>query len=243
MQDLLQKFEGRLQEIEAYLRLLDVIEKQVQDGVPRIGETISISVDQQKILYSSVFLQLYNLIEATITNCVDGIANAVTKNGSKPNDLSEDIRREWIRFMARTHTDLNFENRLKETLSLCEHLIQSRPVSDFKIEKGQGGNWDDLAIQDICKRLGLPLTIESDIASSIKRPFKNDQGSLIYIKTLRNDLAHGSLSFVECGANVTVSDLQDLKDRTVSYLRAVVKLFQNFIDTYEYLLPQQRPKK
>lgn len=241
MDDLLQAFEDRLQEIEAYLDLLDTIETQIQDGVPRLDDSVTISVQQQKILYSSVYLQLYNLIEATVTRCIDAITKAIIDNGYKPSDLSNEIRKEWVRFAARTHIELNFENRLDAALLLCEHLIQTLPIDDFKIAKGQGGSWDDLAIQDVCKRLGLSLDIDKSIESEIKKHFKNDQGSLAYIKTLRNDLAHGSLSFVECGENVTASELKELKDRTTSYLREIVKLFQKYVNTYEFLSPQNRP--
>lgn len=72
MDDFAQAFEERLQEIETYLDLLEVLEKQVQEGSPRIGKKgTKITVQQQKILYSSVYLQLYNLVESTVTRCVD----------------------------------------------------------------------------------------------------------------------------------------------------------------------------
>jgi hypothetical protein len=242
MHNLIQGFEDRLQEIETYLNLLETIEKQIQDGIPRLGDTVAISVQQQKILYSSVFLQLYNLIEATVTKCVDAVTKTIMDNGYKPSDLSDEIRKEWVRFSARTHIELNFDNRLTAALELCEHLIQTLPISDFKIEKGQGGSWDDLAIQDLSRRLGLALTIPTYVQTAVKRHFKNDQGSLAYIKTLRNELAHGSLSFVECGEDITVRELGELKDRTALYLREVVNLFQQFIDAYEFLSPQIRTK-
>ena len=66
-----QTFEEQLQEIETYLDLLEVFE--VQAG--RIGEA-TITAQQQKILYSSVYLQIYNLVEATITWCVEAVRSA-----------------------------------------------------------------------------------------------------------------------------------------------------------------------
>lgn len=243
MIDFVQAFEDRLQEIETYLDLLDALEKQVQEGPPRIGETgPTITVQQQRILYSSVYLQLYNLVEATVTYCLEAVSSAVVEKGPwQPGDLSDNLRREWVRFIARTHTELNYENRLTSALTLCEHLVQTLPVSDFKVEKGAGGSWDDLAIQDISTRIGLSLHVSPSVFSSIKRPFKNDQGPLAFIKNLRNNLAHGSLSFAECGEGVTVQDLRDLKDRTAVYLREVVSSFKTSIDGYEFLLPHRRP--
>jgi hypothetical protein len=241
--DLVQIFEERLQEIEAYLELLDAFEKQVQEGPPRVGETGPIiTVQQQRILYSSVYLQLYNLVEATVTYCIEAVTRAIAENGSlQPGDLSDKLRREWVRFVARTHVDLNPEKRLESALSLCEHLVQSLPIKEFRVEKGVGGSWDDLAIQDVTERMGLPLKVSSEVFSSVKRPFKNDQGPLAFIKNLRNNLAHGSLSFAECGEGITVGELRDLKDRTANYLREVTKSFQTSIDSHEFLLPTRRP--
>lgn len=245
MSDFVIAFEDRLKEIETYLDLLDALEKEVQQGLPQFGEKGAIiTVQQQKILYSSVYLQLYNLIEATVTNCIDAVATAVIKDGAwQPIDLSANLRREWVRYMARTHKELNYENRLESALSLCEHLVQALPLSEteFKVEKGAGGSWDDLAIQDICKRIGLSLNLSQEVYSNIKRPFKNDEGPLAFIKSLRNSLAHGSLSFAECGEGITSRELRDLKDRTASYLREVILSFKLFIDTQEFLIPTRRP--
>jgi hypothetical protein len=242
MNDFSQAFEDRRQEIEAYLNLLESLEKQVQNGPPRIGsDGTTITVQQQKILYSSVYLQLYNLIESTVTGCVEAVCVAVVNNWY-PSDLSEDMRREWVRFTARTHTELNYDNRLRSAFNMCEKLVQIHPISELKIEKGGGGNWDDNEIKNISDRLGLPLTISPEIYQGVKRPFRNDQGPLTFIKSLRNELAHGSLSFAECGENITVSELRDLSKRTILYLKEVLDCFKSSIDAHKFLLPERRPE-
>lgn len=244
MNDFVQTFRERLQEIEIYLDLLQALEQQVQLGPPRIGENgPTITVQQQRILYSSVFLQLYNLVEATITRCVDAVSTAVVEMGPwMPGDLSVNLRREWVRFMARTHEDLSYENRLASAFRLCDQLVQALPVSDLKVEKGGGGNWDDHMIEDLTERLGLPFVLNQDVLMSAKQHFRNEQGSLTFVKNLRNNLAHGRLSFAECGEGITVSELRDLKDRTALYLQAVIAAFRTFIDSYGFLMPERRPQ-
>ena len=59
MDTLAEVFEERLLEIETYLDLLDALDRQVQKGPPEIGGA-PITVQQQRILYSAVYLQLYN---------------------------------------------------------------------------------------------------------------------------------------------------------------------------------------
>jgi MAE_28990/MAE_18760-like HEPN len=240
MDQLSQAFEDRLQEIEVYLDLLDSLEKQMQGGAPRFSEDgFTVTVQQQRILYSSTYLQLYNLVESTITGCVEAISLAA--NHRPPNALSTELRREWVRFIARTHIELNYENRLQSAMDLCDHLVQSLPVSAFKVEKGSGGNWDDNAIEKISERLGLSLRVSRSAYQGVKQRFRNDQGALTFIKTLRNDLAHGSVSFAECGEGITVSDLRNLKEVTANYLREVVTFFNSYIEAHEFLLPGRRP--
>jgi hypothetical protein len=235
-------FDERLKEIDSYLDLLDALERQVQIGPPNIGGA-PITVQQQKVLYSSVYLQLYNLVEATVTWCIDAIAAATADGRWQPADLTAELRREWIRSTARTHVDLSYDNRLSASVEVCERFIQARPVRNWIIAKGGGGNWDDLEIEGIAERLGFQLRsrITPAAFSGIKRHIRDDKGALELIKDLRNKLAHGNMSFEECGEGATVSQLRDIKERSALYLREVVSVFTTFIDTHEFLLPARRP--
>jgi hypothetical protein len=239
-----QAFEERLVEIEAYLGLLNGVEVEARTGPPRIGAAGAlITTQQQRILYSGVFLQLYNLVEATIVRCIDEVTKAAIASGTwGPGDLTTDLRREWVRVMARTHVDLSYENRLKSALDLCEYLVAALPVTEFALEKGGGGNWDDDAIEEIAARLGFQLNVDRAVYSGIKRPFRDDLGPLGLVRKLRNSLAHGSISFAECGENVTVGELRDLSDRTAAYLREVVRAFEAYIQDHRFLVEEMRPR-
>lgn len=230
-------FTERVVEIDAYLDFLEMLETEVQNGVPRLGSgpQNSITGIQQKVLYSSVYLQIYNVVESTITQCLEALCSEIIRRQTKPKDLSLEIQREWVRFSARTHTDLNFENKLKATLELCEILVSNKNIDSLEIEKGGGGNWDDNEIEAIIRRLGFSISINPQVFSSIKRPFRNGQNPMAYIRTLRNDLAHGTVSFAECGADVTTSDLRNLRDITTNYLEEIVSLFENAIQEDAFL--------
>jgi len=234
-------FDERLQEIDTYLDLLDALERQVRDGPPKIGGS-AITAQQQRILYSAVYLQLYNLVEATVSWCIDAVTEAAADNGRwRPGDLSDDMRREWVRATAHTHLELNQENRLRSAVKLCDRIIQANPILKWAVEKGGGGNWDDHEIENISVRLGCELRIDPAVRTGIKRKVRNDKRPLELVKDLRNRLAHGTLSFSDCGDGVTVVDLRDIKERTANYLRAVLLAFRRYIDTYEFLAPTSRP--
>jgi MAE_28990/MAE_18760-like HEPN len=244
MEELGTAFTERHREIEAYLELLENIEREAQSGPPRLGEAGAlITTQQQRILYSGVFLQLYNLVEATIVRCLDGVTDAALTQGSwKPGDLTIELRKEWVRVLARTHVDLNYEHRLESALRLCDHLVSTLPVPGFEVEKGGGGNWDDQAIEQIARRLGFALQVRPEVYSAVKRKFRDDLGCLQLVKKFRNQLAHGNISFAECGENVTVSELRDMTNRTVAYLSDVVETFRTFIAGYGYVVEARRPQ-
>lgn len=243
MGDLAEEFQERLAEVETYLDFLSTMETQAQEGPPRFqGADHPISTDQQRILYSSVYLQLYNLIESTMSRCIETIVESAIENGLwKPSDLSDSLRREWVRVTARTHENLTPENRLERAFLLCDHLVKSLPIETFKIDKGGGGNWDDAAIEAISDRIGFRIVVSPEIYRGVKQPFRDDLGPLALVKYMRNSLAHGSISFVQCAEDITVARLIDLKDKTVDYLREVVGCFEKYVESFEYLLPDRRP--
>ena len=188
MDQLTVSFEDRLSEIEEYLRLLEAIETTAQSGVPRLETTgYAISTRQQSILSSGVFLQLYNLVESTVVSCVNWVTEATLQRGTwMPGDLNAALQSEWVRVMAGTHTDMNYEKRLQDALSLCNHLVAALPVLGFSVEMGGGGNWDDKAIEKVVQRLGFTLQVDRAIYSAIKRKVRNDFGPLGLVKDLRN---------------------------------------------------------
>lgn len=234
-------FEERLQEIDAYLTLLESLERQVQGGTPVIGD-LRITSQQQKILYSSVYLQLYNLVEATATWCINAVAEASADNSRwQPIDLLDTLRREWVRTVARTHLPLNPDNRLSESLAFCERLMNCLPIEKWEIDKGGGGNWDAREIEAISQRIGCDLQISRKAEIDVKQKIRDDKGSLELVKYLRNRLAHGSISFEECGDGITVGDLRDIRERTANYLREVIEGFNRYIDDFLFLNPERRP--
>ncbi len=221
-------FEERVEEIDSYIKLLETIERSAHSGPPEIDGDV-ITARQQRMLYSAVFLQLYNLVEATATWCVSAVTTATASSGAWTVDQLEPlIRQEWVRTNARTHVTLSSQKRHKTNLIFCDLLLQGGNISEWDIEKG-GGNWDIKEIETISKRIGCVLRISPDVYRAAKRPFRNDKNSLLYIKDLRNQLAHGTISFEQSGENLTVSDLKELKGRTVNYLEEVVQSFSTYI--------------
>lgn len=243
MSDLSDRFDERFGEITAYLDLIEGIEALVRSGVPRLGDNgPAVTAQQQRILNSGVYLQLYNLVEATITNCLDAVSKAAMRRASwAPGDLTAELRGEWVKYMARTNLAMGPDKRLEHAIGLCDHLVSALPVTEFDIEKGGGGNWDDQAIKRIASKIGFEIRLSRGVERDVKRKVRNELGAMALIVDLRNALAHGRLSFVDCGQDDSAGELRTLAGRVAAYLREVVAAFDAFIEEYRYLVPDRRP--
>jgi len=233
-------FDERIDEIEAYISLLESLERAAQAGPPQIDGDV-VTTRQQKMLYSAVYLQLYNLVEATATWCVTAVSQATEASGKTVGDLEPPIRREWVRTNARTHIVLNPDNRLETAVEFCNIVLDGGQISEWSIEKGGGGNWDVAAIEAVSERIGCILQISPAVSTAAKRHFRDEKNALLFVKDLRNQLAHGSISFEQSGENVTVNDLKELKTRTVDYLKEVVQSFSDYLAGFMFLESTARP--
>jgi hypothetical protein len=222
---------------------LDDLDKSIKSGSLHSDKVVFVvTVKQQKILNSSVYLQLYNLIEATVTKGLEIICNsAIVENKHKPADLNQHLRKEWVRAIGKTHVSKTSENRLKDAVSMCNHLTDALPINEFTIEAGGGGNWDDIAIEKITQRIGCNVQFTPETYSGVKRPVRNDLGPLALVVNLRNRLAHGSISFEECGQSDTVNELRSLTLIVVTYLRELVTAIENYMELKLYLKEELRP--
>jgi hypothetical protein len=241
--DLADAFDDRVAEVDAYLDLIAAIETAAASGPPRIGDAgAAITAQHQRILCSTVFLHLYNLVEATVTDCLQGVTRAaVLDRRWRPADLSEKVMAEWVRVIARTHVAMGPEARWDYARILSNHLVEARPVETFDFERGGGGSWDDKLIEKVVARLGLTLRIPRGVRSSVRRKFRDDMEPMKFVMKFRNRLSHGEISFSQGGENVSVVQLRELKDTTVAYLRAMVGDFEAFIAAHEFLREDRRP--
>lgn len=234
--------EARFLEIEDYLLLIENIEISVQSGGQVSGSgSLLVSVSQRKIIHSSVYLQLYNLVEATVSKGLAEVCQITTaENSRKLTDLNEHLRQEWVRAKARTHSSASPDERLRTAVWLCNQLAESMPLTEFEIAKGGGGNWDDSSIEKIAARIGCNLNISQEVLTGVKRHIRDEKGALSLVVSLRNRLAHGNISFEECGQYDTASELRSLANIVVAYLREFVAALDNYIDKDLYLTEESR---
>jgi len=232
-------FAERKAEIESYIELIRELESSLMQGLPIIesnGNQYRISPLQQKILSAGVFLHLYNLIEATICSIIEEIELVSAKECVDAMKLSSKMRELWIRAAAKTHEDISGKKRLDHAIVLCNQLI-GKSALKIEISKGGGGNWDDLEIENLAGKIGITLNIPQDVYASVKRHLRNEKGALRVVRDFRNGLAHGSLSFAECGDGHSAKDLNSLYLIVMNYLEAIINTFGAYLTSKGFLEP------
>lgn len=243
MSDIFRKFDARVEEIELYLSFLTSVQDAISGGDPggNFSSTFAFTPKHQQVLHASVFLHLYNLVESTVTWCIELIESAVSSHELRTiGNLSEQLRKEWVKAVARTSEDLSQGHRLDAALLLCNQVLNLMPP-ELKIARNVGGNWDDEKIFGLAGRIGFNLNISPAVHRRVRRPIRNDLGPMKIVKKMRNELAHGSISFSECGADHSVSDLREIANDCLSYLREFIGCVENYVSNHEYLVAAARP--
>ena len=64
----------------------------------------------------------------------------------------------------------------------------------------------------------------------------NNENKLHKVKTPRNNLAHGNISFAECGRNYGIGQLRETKKEVILYLRNILRNIKKYLDERQYAI-------
>ncbi|WP_445399890.1 MAE_28990/MAE_18760 family HEPN-like nuclease [Zobellella sp. An-6] len=234
-------FTDRVKDIESYFELVSNIELAIGMGEAVFnvnGKSYRITPEQQKIMYSGIYLHLYNLVESTVSMLIEAVERHA-RNGinGKLGLLTNEMRTLYVKAVTEPHESLTYEKRLEKALDLFEQVLERKPI-DLRIPPGGGGNWDSQEITRISKSIGIKIQLPKRLNTQVNQPIRNDMAPLWLIKNIRNKLAHGSLSFTECGEDHVATDFRKLIDIVKDYLSYVIDAYENFITTDGYKLAQ-----
>ena len=224
MSQLLQSFEERAREISVYFKFIELIEKESAEILLPKKQTWKVrKVDDKilRILKANVFLLLYNLVEASIREGFVSVYRAMEIDGCSVKQLTPSLRKRWIdaAFIRLPSASANQElcrNIAWELVQdVADDVKATIDVADLKF----GGNLDAAKIRKVCEVHGVSH-------KTGKRTHGGEK--LLVVKTKRNALAHGSLSFVECGRDYSVAELGEIKKQSFSYLKAILRNIDTF---------------
>ncbi|MEM0991392.1 MAG: MAE_28990/MAE_18760 family HEPN-like nuclease [Bacteroidota bacterium] len=230
MIDVKRDFEERVEEIELYFEFIEnLVEKDAKLIYPDKSEK-EFDDDLVKIFKANSFLLLYNLCESCIPNAVEAIYLKVNTDGVNFDKLRSEFKIEIIKFLKSANSA-----KPKDFVGRINNIAQGIILECFKKEKLFPGNIDADKISELARKYGFSssctFVINSDGSrSNIKR------SNLRTVRRKRNELAHGTYSFKECGKDYTIPDLIEIKNHVVEYLRQILNNIEQYIINQEYLV-------
>ena len=213
-------FEERKGEIEFYYSVLVEIDR----------ESSSIqTIDNARlfrIMKSNFILMLYNLVESTVSTGMLEIYESIRNDSCTYKTVVQELQKIWrdakVRQVYSSSTELKaYTNKVKE---IVDDITTSAP---FVLEKGMlniNGNLNAGRIKHICDD------------HKIRYSVVDDDNKLEEVRKKRNSLAHGDESFSQCARDLTLSDLESIKDIIIRFLGGIIQGMENYCDNKQYLI-------
>ena len=172
-------------------------------------------------LKSNFSLMLYNILEYTVSGLLEELYTEISRNNLSYTDVNEKIQTIWhkVKLNDANKNSAGFDTLLTKSKRILDSVINQEIIALNPRDTITGGNLDDKALIKIFDSHGITFT---------KTNFRSD--ILGNIKTNRNNLAHGSVSFADALENSSISDL---KSKSIILLKFLDELI---ISVREYTI-------
>jgi hypothetical protein len=217
-------FEKRTKEINLYfkhLQLLDIENAKIYlENRPR-KKYFKANIELIKVLKANTFLLLYNLVESSIKQSITEIYDSITNDNLTYDEVIDEIKKIYIKENHASFKNLGIDNIFRTINSLSTEIIDIQ----FNSDKIISGNIDGRKVREFAAIYGF-----SD-RSHIRA---NNGNKLHIVKLQRNNLAHGNVSFAECGRTYSTEEIEIIKNEVILFLRSILKNIDKFIDSKKY---------
>jgi hypothetical protein len=227
----METFNSRCQEIERFFDMLQFMtdhrasrlsNSDSSDAVP--DSIFIIGRELEKTLRASGYLMLYNLVEATMTNAIAAIHEHIAAESVGFDSLKEDVRKIAIKGLRKAVSSEAPIQLLDTNIPISSALIWL----GFDKKELFSGNLDSRLIKKKAKEYGFEVATH-DLTVS------RDGARLLDVKTKRNELAHGSISFEDCGHDTSVDELVSIFGEAKLFLQATLDGISDYLQNRSYL--------
>jgi len=228
MQSTLDIYKDRIDEIELYFSAI----AQLYEKLPLSGREEIIpdfySDNFLKMLKANALLMIYNLVESSIMGGILEIYDDMKSSGYSYNDVRKEIGDIWFSFkFSQVYDKTAHYNSYREKAAEIVTAVLDREIIELNRKATDiSGNLDAEKIRQICKDHGITYMMNNDCRGGI---------ALEDVKNKRNNLAHGTISFVECGREYSIESLASIKDETILFLNCILDGMKTYYDEKNYL--------
>ncbi|MFS1955421.1 MAE_28990/MAE_18760 family HEPN-like nuclease [Vibrio cyclitrophicus] len=224
-----QEFNERKDEIVTYFKFLDDLNLrdakiQIPQNLPRRP-----SVELSSTLKSGGVLMLYNLVESTVTDLIKLIHQKFTDEQLKYNELNKEIQLLWFSYYYKNIKEGNIKDDgvLLKMKMIHDTWSETEPISftfdeytKYKTGSTFSGNLDAREIRNLLSKYGLSTETSAPELKAIKEN--------------RNKLAHGEISFSQCGRDLVPDYYNKLKDQTILFLDTVMSEVEVYLNEQKF---------
>ncbi len=223
MAAVLERFNQGVIELRLYLRLLGSLEARAL----KLRFHTANSDQCFRILKASTFLLIYNVVEAGVRSAFDDLYEDIVAHGMTYPDVIQEIQQEWL---GQAFRELTPESANKQTyVELTQRLLdQTRSAAILQMSARRlpiSGNLDGDSIRLLCKRHRIVLRVHRNAFGGV---------ALNTVKEKRNALAHGLVSFAECGRDYTVGDLERISSQAAMFIRGLIASVRGYKKDAEF---------
>lgn len=215
-------FDERKEEIEFYYSVLIEMDKDNKDVINTINNPLLF-----KIMKSNFVLMLYNMVEATVITGMMEIFSQVKGESCTYSAVIDEIKDVWRDYKVKqvyNNQSSELKTYTKRVKSIVEDITSDKPLVLVRDMVAINGNLNAQRIKKLCDEYRIRYRV------SDKKDF------LEQVRKKRNALAHGDESFSNCSRDLTISDLEDIKDTVLRFLKGIIKGMTDYCDNKAYLL-------
>lgn len=187
--------------------------------------------DVLKIFKAQGYLLLYNAVEAITSYAAKNLYEALSQKNIDIRNMPIGLKMTTFELLRsiKDNSYKNFKDDLKT--SPPDDLNKSMMTHCYQIPKDKdsnlvffSGNVDARVIRSFFERFGFEITLTDECQGG---------SSLLQIKSKRNHLAHGSISFVDEGKTIAIDELLSLNERTFKYLECLINSVEGFLSSLD----------
>lgn len=218
-------YDDRKAEIEFYFSVMLEVNDESKNTIN--------TIDNQRffrIMKSNFLLMLYNLVEATFTTGMMELYEQVATEGCSYSSVIDELQEIWrnskVKEIYKASSGLTtYTNRVK---AIVDDITQNTPMILGKWMLGVNGNLNARLIKKICDN------------HRIRYQVTDDKYALEKVKQKRNSLAHGDESFSRCSRDITLNDLEIIKDSVLLFMEEIIQGIEKYCNEKQYMRSSQR---
>ena len=224
MQTTLDMFCERVQEIDFYFVALKELD---QGNAKHITTAHYFNSEFIKILKANTLLMIYNLVESTVMGGILEIYDKLKQERLTYPDVRKEIQDIWFAYKFRQVYDQNahYNSYKEKAIEIVNAILAGETIDLDRKATDRSGNLDAQQIRNICTNHGISFSAEPSCRGGVV---------LETVKERRNSLAHGTLSFSECGRDYSIAYLEKIKEETVVFLRGLLNGMKQYYDEKQY---------